>query len=82
MNLTLGDVKEKLLEDVQELIPTNHRFLKPISGNSEIPIASKQETLITMKKCLVKSNNEHSLHLQSYEKPSDAGGSNKDPSSS
>lgn len=82
-NLTLVDVKEKLLEDVQELIPTNYRFLKPISGNSEIPIASKQEKLITMKKCLVKSNNEHSLHLQSYEeKPSDAGGSNKDASSS
>lgn len=79
MNLTLVDVKEKLLQDVQELIPTNYRFLKPISGNSEIPIASKQEKLITMKKCLVKCNNEHSLHLQSYEeKPSDAGGSNKD----
>lgn len=83
MNLTLVDVKEKLLEDVQELIPTNYRFLKPISGNSEIPIASKQEKLITMKKCLVKSTNEHSLHLQSYEeKASDAGGSNKDASSS
>ena len=36
-----------------------------------------------MKKCLVKSNNEHSLHLQSCEeKPSFAGGSNKDASSS
>ena len=83
MNLTLVDVKEKLLEDVQELIPTNYRFLKPISGNSAIPISSKQEKLITMKKCLIKSNNEHSVLLQSYEeKPSDAGGGNKDASSS
>ena len=34
INLTLVDVKEKLLEDVRELIPTNYRFLKQISGNS------------------------------------------------
>ena len=83
INLTLVEVKEKLLEDVRELIPINYRFLKQISGNTEVPIASKQEKLITMKKCLIKSNNEHSLHLQTYEeKPSDDGGSNHDASSS
>ena len=51
--------------------------------DSEIPMVSKQEKLITIKKCLIRRNHKHSLHLQSCkEKPSDDGGSNKDASSS
>ena len=70
-NLTLTEVKETLLEDVSELIPLNYRFLKPISGNSKIPLAAKQERLVTLRKCLVESNGVFSLHLQSHdEKPS------------
>ena len=45
--------------------------MKPISGNSKIPLGAKQERLVSLQKCLVESNGEFSLHLQSYdEKPS------------
>ena len=67
MNLSLMEVKGALLEDVSEY----YRFLKPISGNSKIPLAAKQGKLLTLGKCLVKRNGEFSLYLQSCEeKPS------------
>lgn len=70
-NLTLTKVKGTLLEDVSELIPAHYRFLKPASENFKIPLAAKQEKLVTLRKCLVESNREFSLHLQTIdEKPS------------
>ena len=66
-NLTLTEVKTNLLDDVAEFIPANYWFLKPIDADSKIPIAPKQEKLIALRKCLVESNGEFSLHLRSYE---------------
>lgn len=71
MNLSLMEAKGALLEDVFEFVPEHYRFLKPISGNSKIPLAAKQEKLVTLRKCLVESNGEFFLYLQSCEeKPS------------
>ena len=70
-NLTLTKVKGTLLEDDSKLIPVHYRFLKPVSENFKIPLAAKQEKLVTLRKCLVESNGEFSLHLQTIdEKPS------------
>ena len=64
-------MKGTLFEDISELIPVNNRFLKPISENSKIPLAAKQEKLVTLRKCLVESSGEFYLHLQTFdEKPS------------
>lgn len=71
MNLSLMEAKGALLEDVSEFVPHHYRFLKPISGNSKIPLAAKQEKLVTLRKCLDKRNGEFSLYLQRCEeKPS------------
>lgn len=71
MNLSLMEAKGALLEDVFEFVPKHYRFLKPISGNSKIPLAAKQEKLVTLRKCLLESNGEFFLYLQSCEeKPS------------
>ena len=71
MNLSLIEAKGALLEDVSEFVPQHYWFLKPISGNSKIPLAAKQEKLVTLRKCLVESKREFFLYLQSCEeKPS------------
>lgn len=66
-NLTLTEVKTNLLDDVAEFIPANYWFLKPVDADSKVPIAPKQEKLIALRKCLLESNGEFSLHLRSYE---------------
>lgn len=71
MNLSLMEVKGALLEDVSEFVAQHYRFLKPMSGNSKIPLVAKQEKLVTLRKCLIERNGDFSLYLQSCEeKPS------------
>ena len=71
MNLSLMEAKGALLEDVSKFVSQHYCFLKPISGNSKIPLAAKQEKLVTLRKCLLESNREFFLYLQSCEeKPS------------
>lgn len=67
MNLSLMEAKGAILEDVSEFVPQDYRFLKPISGNSKIPLATKQEKLVTLRKCLVERNGQFYLYLQSCE---------------
>lgn len=50
-----------------EFVPQHYRFLKPINENSKIPLAVKQEKLVTLRKCLVDRNREFSLYLQRCE---------------